>query len=131
MNLHSVAIGPISAINPQQTASVQFSIGSTSLPDGKRVPSYAPAVLLQAQVQALTGRDLRHVDALNLQGTVRSIYFWGSVDAIERFTGQGGDLITFPNVTPGFGAGSVWLVNQVMETWDGWCHTIATLQNGS
>lgn len=131
MNLHSLAVGPISAVNPQQTASVQFSTGSAVQADGIRVPSYAPAVLVSAQVQALTGRDLRHADALNLQGTVRAIYFFGSVDAIERFSGQGGDLVTLPNATPGFGAGTVWLVNQVMETWAGWCKCICTLQNGS
>lgn len=132
MNLHALAIGPVSVVNPQQTASVQFSTGAVGpTPDGRLLPAYSAPVLLQAQVQALSGRDLRQVDSLNLQGTLKTIYFFGLVDAIERFSAKGGDLVTFPDPVAGLPAGTVWLTTLVPEAWPDWCHTVCTLQNGS
>ena len=61
-----------------------------------------------AQVQALSGGDLRHTDALNLQGSHRVLYANLFIRGIVRVTLRGGDLIILPD-------GSVWLVNQALE----------------
>ncbi len=130
MNLHSIAVGYVSAVNPLQACSVQISNGYTTNPDGTRVPAYQPAVTIQGQVQALTYKDLIQTEGLNLQGSRYAIYLYGDIEAIVRADNKGGDLITLPN-------GQVYLVAQVLEHWfDGpstswWCKVVATLQNGS
>ena len=131
MNLHSVVVGAISAINPQQPCTVQFSTGSTIASDGKRIPTYASPVSLMAQVQAMATRDLRQVDGLDLNGTYRRIYLYGNVEGTVRPTMQGGDLITFPGQLGRLPANTVWLVTYPEEPWDnnGWCCVVACLQN--
>ena len=133
VNLHSVVIGAISAINPQQTCQVQYSTGVTLQADGTPQPTYAPALTLQAQMQAMATRDLRQADGINLNGTYRRIYLFGDVEGTIRPTQAGGDLITFPNAVGRFPPGSVWLTVYPEETWsnDGWCAIVACLQNGS
>lgn len=133
MNLHSVVVGVISAINPLQPCSVQFSTGR-SVPDGgdgTPVPTYAPPLALQAQVQAMPTRDLRQADGLDLNGTYRRIWLYGDVEGTVRPTMQGGDLITFPGGLGRLPAGTVWLVVYPEEPWDnnGWCSVVACLQN--
>ena len=140
MNLHAIAAPIIAVVNPPVTALVRFSLGTyTTSADGKRTPDYSAPTALSAQVQALTYRDLQqtsgadHIGAggLNLQGTRRAIYFFGDVEGVVRVTGQGGDLVTFPGAVGGFPPGTVWLTVQALETWPGWCKTVATLQDGS
>lgn len=132
MNLHSIAVGVISAVNPQQVCTVQLSAGiSGYAADGTPIPAYAAPVMLQAQVQAMATRDLRQVDGLNLNGTYRRIYLYGDIEGTIRWTDQGGDLITFPGRVAQLPAGSVWLVVYPEETWPDWCSVVACLQNGS
>ena len=68
------------------------------------------AVNLLAQVQALSGRDLRQIEGLNLQGTLRAVYLNGVIDGIVRVALKGGDLITLPD-------GSV-------VGWSPWCRSL-------
>lgn len=132
MNLHAIAAPIIAVVNPPVTALVRFSLGTyTTSADGKRTPDYSAPTALSAQVQALTYRDLQQISGLNLQGTRRAIYFFGDVEGVVRVTGQGGDLVTFPGAVGGFPPGTVWLTAQALETWPGWCKTVATLQDGS
>lgn len=80
-----------------------------------------------AQVQALSTRDLRQIEGLNLQGTLRALYVSGDITGAVRATLKGGDLCTLPD-------GSVWLVTLVPEPWNltaGWTKCLITLQNGS
>lgn len=93
-------------------------------PGGQTVASEAMTTSLsvEAQVQALTFRDIQQVEGLNLQGTQRAMYLYGDVEGLVRPTGQGGDLITMADAT-------VWLVTHVLETWPGWCKVAVTLQN--
>ena len=128
MNLHAI-VGPvIAAVNPMVTASLYVSAGNTTSDDGTLVPSYLPVIPVQAQVQALTFRDIQQVNALNLQGTRRGIYLFGDVEGLVRPDNKGGDLIVLPD-------GSVWLVAITLEKWDegatgpNWCKVAATLQN--
>ena len=65
-----------------------------------------------AQIQALDNDDLKHLDGLNIQGTLRAIYLRGSLAGVVRPNSKGGDLVTF--------SGQVWLVVKVIESWPNW-----------
>ena len=77
---------------------------------------------MQAQVQALTYRDLRQLEGLNLNGTRRGIYLYGDAQGVQRVNRRGGDLIVTRT-------GNVWLVAIALETWTHWCKVAATLQD--
>lgn len=101
--------------------------GTYSLSDQQNVLSgtMTTALLLIAQVQALTGGDLRHADMLNLQGSHRTLYANNNLRGAVRANLRGGDLVGLPD-------GSVWLVNQVMEPFfstAGWQKVTITLQD--
>lgn len=122
MNLQNIAVGVISAVNPQQPLSIQVSTGYTQNADGKRVPTYTPPITgVSGQVQNLTFRDITQLDALNIQGSQRAIYINGHINGLVRVTNKGGDLVTLPN-------GQIWLVTHVLEHWPDWCKCAITLQ---
>lgn len=123
MNLLGVTAGAISSVNPYATVTINLSTGYTTQTDGTSTPNYT-SVSVPAQIQALSGRDLRQIEGLNLNGTLRAVYFYGDIEATVRAAQKGGDLVTFPD-------GTVWLVSQVTETWPDWCKTVCTLQNGA
>lgn len=83
------------------------------------------AYAMLAQVQPMTWRDLQQTDGLNLSGTRRKIYLYGSVDSVNRVARGGGDLI---EIASGVNAG-VWLVAQVIEQFPDWVSAACTLQN--
>jgi hypothetical protein len=132
MNLHAIANPIIQVVNPNVPAYIQYSTGNTINEDGSQTPTYTPPVLVSAQVQSLTFRDLQQIEGLNLQGTRRAIYLYGDIEAIVRVTAQGGDLVTFPGRVGGFANNTTWLVAENLETWleapDCWCKVAATLQ---
>jgi hypothetical protein len=122
MNLHKVAVGVITAVNPNLPITITPSAGYTTNSSGKRIPQYgAPIVGASAQVQDLTGSDLRTLDRLNISGYNRGIYINGSIDAINRLAQHGGDLIMLPD-------GTQYLTTHVLERWPDWCRVSATLQ---
>ena len=131
MNLHAI-VGPIvAAINPTQTVSIRISTGFATNADGSRSPTYAPAYSAPAQVQAMSSRDLRQVEGLNLQGSMSAIYLFGDIEGIVRPLLKGGDLITLAD-------GSVYLVVVALENWgasgspgEQWSKVAAQLQNGA
>lgn len=122
MDLHGIASGVIGAVNPNVTATLKISNGYTTQSDGKQVPAYLTDKRVTAQVQALTTRDLRQLDALNVQNSVRAIYLWGEVDAIQRVKRKGGDLVVLAD-------GTTWLTTTLLEAWPDWCRVAVTLQN--
>ena len=124
MNMHGIVAGKIAAVNPFQNVQVQLSAGYTTASDGSRAPSYQLPIVVPAQVQELTTQDLRQLDGLNIQGSMRSIYFPGTVSGVMRFAQTGGDLVTTQD-------GNVWLTTAVLENWPDWCKVSVTLQNGS
>lgn len=101
-----------------------YRLNRTQTPD---VASEAmtTAYVMQAQVQPMTWRDLQQTEGLNLSGTRRKIYLYGSVDSVNRVTRGGGDLI---EIASGVNAG-VWLVAQVLEQFPDWVSAACTLQN--
>jgi hypothetical protein len=116
MNLHALAGPVVALVNPPVTAQYLKSTGSVTADDGKRTPSFAAPVDLQAQVQPLTGDDLKQMSGVNLQGERRAMYLTGDVKAIARPDGRGADLLTLLD-------GSAWLVCVSLEDWNltaGW-----------
>lgn len=123
MNLRAIANQATSAINPNISAVLRVSTGSTRAGDYTQVPTYATDVTVTVQNQALTGRDIEHLDSLNIQGVVRKVYLNGNVEGLNRAAGKGGDLLVF--------GGRTWLVVVVFERWDasGWSAVGVTEQN--
>ncbi|HQT79436.1 MAG TPA: hypothetical protein PLD10_20525 [Rhodopila sp.] len=120
MNVQSIASGVIAAVNPMTVGSLQVSSGYTIGADGTQAPAYQDAVLLYIQVQPLSTRDIAHMDSLNVQGVLRSVYIGGTVEGVDRPAAKGGDLLTFN--------GQTWLVCQVFEAWPDWTRVAACLQ---
>jgi hypothetical protein len=125
VNLRGIVNGAIQGINPDTVVTWVQSNGYTTAADGTRTPSVTSQPV-NANVQPLSGTDLRLVDGMNIQGMMRSVYLYGDVEGIVRADGKGGDILQFPAV-PG-GIDHNWLVTQVMETWSTWCRVIVTLQ---
>ena len=92
---------------------------------GKRVPTTI-TLTVDAQVQALSTSDLKHIDGLNITGVMRTVYLYGNAAGVVRADQIGGDILRFPEVPNGTIRN--WLITQVVETWPDWCHVIVTLQ---
>lgn len=125
MNLHGIVVGYIAAVNPQQPAWFEASNGNTTMDDGRQEAAFLPSVLVQAQVQELTSKDLQKLENLNLQANSVGIYLYGISNGIVRVQQKGGDRITIPT---GASAG-VYAVDKVLEQWPDWVKVLATLQN--
>ena len=134
LNLHQLVRGYINVVNPDIDAVLRKSAGYTIDDDGTQIPTYEAPVTVSAQVQSLTTRDLRQLEALNIQNAGIAVYFNGVIDGVLRVSQKGGDLVEFPAVLPDNPelAGTVWLTTNVLEQWPtGWCKVSLTLQNGS
>ena len=135
MNLHGTVRGAITSVNPDIQVTWVASTGQSTSTAGKRTPGYATPVVLRAQVQAVTGQDLRKYNFLQGQGVYRAVYLFGNKQAIVKVNQQGGDLLKFPqSQAPGTPV-QTWLIRQVDETWTsdasqlgGWCRVIVSLQ---
>lgn len=131
-NLHGLVRGAINTVNPDISAQWYVSTGATTAAGGKQTASYADPVPVRAQVQAVTGQDLRKYNFLQAQGVFRAVYMFGNPDAINRVESKGGDLLKFPQYPTG--AVRTWLITKVDEPWTAgngglaWCRVIATLQ---
>ena len=126
MNLHGTIRGAITSVNPDIIAQYRRSTGNTVGADFSQTPSYAPAVPVRIQPQALKGTALRHAEALNLQGVLRTVYMYGNTQAVFRPLQTGADLLQFPLVPNGPALN--WLVVDVVETWPDWCNVTVCLQ---
>ncbi len=130
LNLHNAVRGMIQAVNADISATYLQSTGYTLNASGQQVATYAQAQTVQIQVQPPSGRDLQHMEFLNLQGVVRTVFLYSNPQAVDRINVQGGDLLQFPQ----FHGEPVdnWLVTYVDQTWDvgltGWTKLIVTLQ---
>ncbi len=120
MNLHGIAAPMVGMVNPFVTAQLIVSTGKTTNPDGSVTPSYAAPVDIQAQAQELSFKDLQHANNLNLQGILKSIYCPGTVQAVNRLAGTGGDKIVI--------GGDTYLAVAISEQWPEWCRVIGQLQ---
>lgn len=119
MNLRGIANGLTSRINPNVAGIFQVNTGFTTLPGGKRVPSYNN-VDVSVQFQELSSTDLKQIDAVNIQGILRSAYLNGNFNGVNRPDQKGGDILIVN--------GQQWLVVKVPELWPDWCRVIVNLQ---
>lgn len=126
INVRGIANAAIQPVNPNITAKLYSSTGSTESASYKQLPTYAAEVDVQVQVQAVRAKDLEHIANLNLQALYRNARMWGNTQGVVRPDAKGGDLLRFPQV-PG-GADQTWLVVAVLETWPAWCSLIVQLQ---
>ena len=120
MDLRGIANGVTSTVNPNQTVTVLRSTGYTIGAGRRQVPSYAAPVSGPAQIQALDADDIKQLDGLNIQGTVRAIYLRGVLAGVVRPDGTGGDLVEVE--------GQTWLVVKVLEGWPTWTKAAIVLQ---
>ena len=120
MNLHGLAGPLVGMVNPFVSAQLLASTGDTVNGDGSVTPGYAPPVTIQVQAQELSFKELQHANNLNLQGILKSIYCPGSVQAVNRAAGTGGDKIVI--------GGNTYLAVAISEQWPDWCRVIGQLQ---
>lgn len=120
MNLHGIAAPMIGVVNPFVAAHLVASTGYSTSADGTVTPSYAAPVVVQVQAQELSFKELQHANNLNLQGILKSIYCPGTVRAVDRVSGTGGDKIVI--------GGDTYLAVAISEQWPEWCRVIGQLQ---
>ncbi|WP_227242405.1 hypothetical protein [Paraburkholderia caribensis] len=128
MNLRGIVNGVTSTVNANTAAQLLRSAGYTTSASGKRTPAYADPVPAQVQVQALSAKEVQHLDSLNIEGVLRKVYLYGDWRGVYRPDNQGGDLITFGANVRADLANTSWLVVQVLETWADWCSLAVQLQ---
>lgn len=124
MNLHGLVSGMVGTVNPQVPIQIRVSIGNKIGTNFVPTPQYASPITVLGQVQELSIKDLRQVEGLNLNGTLRNLYINGNINAGQRVTLKGGDIIILPD-------GTVWLVTAVPESWPDWCRALIVQQNDS
>ena len=122
MDLRGLANGVTSTINPNETVTVLRSTGFTIGAGAKQIPSFAAPVTGPAQVQALDANDIKQLDGLNIQGTIRAIYLRGTLAGVVRPNQTGGDIVKRKNDF------ETWLVVKVLESWPDWTKAAIVLQ---
>lgn len=129
MDLRGLANGVTTTVNPNETVIVLRSTGFTTGAGAKQVPSYAAPVTGPGQIQALDADDIKQLDGLNIQGTIRAIYLRGTLAGVVRPNQTGGDLVTIAAPAPVALRGT-WLVVKVLESWPDWTKA-AIVKQGS
>ena len=121
MDLRGYANQASNTVNNNISVAWSPSTGYTLGAAGRQQPQYGATVTGPAQVQALDGDTLRHLDGLNIQGTLRALYMYGSLANVIRPDSRGGDLIA---IGPQSGAPpelqGTWLVIKALESWPSW-----------
>ena len=122
MNLRAAANAITRAVNPNVPATLRRCSGYDTSASGKRTPAYAADEPITIQEQSLSTEELKHVDSLNIQGTLAGFWMNGPITAADRRTGVGGDLVIIDGVT--------WLCVHVLENWrrSGWSHFVGQQQ---
>lgn len=125
MDLHTLAAGAISVVNPETPAKLYRSTGSVTSPAGKPQPSYAPPISGNVQVQSLSGSQLQLMNNMGINGILCKVYLHGDWESVVRQNLTGGDKFTFAYA--GFSS-DTWLVVQVLERWPDWCCVAVQMQ---
>lgn len=122
LNLRAIANRATGAINANIAATLRRSTGYTTSASGARVPSYADGEDVVVQMQALSKREVEHLDALNISNAHVSIYANTQLTPIDRSKQSGGDLLTI--------RGELWMVVALLEGWvgAGWCKAALSRQ---
>ncbi|HQS69796.1 MAG TPA: hypothetical protein PLM58_09205 [Novosphingobium sp.] len=132
IRLRTMANRVTSGINPNVPATLLVNTGYTTNSAGLQVPSYAAPAAVSVQVQALTQKELQHLDKLNITNGQAGVFIDRQLNSADRATGSGGDVFRFADETriPADLRGSEWLVVAVLEGWpgSGWCRAAITRQ---
>lgn len=131
MNLRGIANNAIQGINPNISVVVRLPNGYTIDPaTRKQVPAYidTPA---KGQLQALDGDDLKQMLGLNIQGTIRAMYLYGSLAGVIRPDGSSQSHIIFTSNEAGVTKSRQWGVFKVLESWQTWCKVAIVYQDSA
>ncbi len=126
INVRGIANAAIQSVNKNIQADYFASTGTTTNASYKQVPTYATVQQVLIQAQAARGKDLEHVNNLNMQNVYKNVRMWGNTQGIVRIDAKGGDLLRFPQVPNA--PIQTWLVVAVLETWPAWCSLVVCLQ---
>lgn len=130
MNLRAIANRATSRINPNVPATLYRSTGWTKDASYRQVPSYGAPEAITVQVQALTQKELEHLDRLNISNGQASLFINTQLSSVDRPSQSGGDKVAFGSDAPAALRGQTWLVVAVLEGWvgSGWCKAAITSQ---
>lgn len=131
MNLRGIANAAIQSINPNIPVTVKSPNGFTVDPLTRRqIPAYITQQA-QGQLQALDGDDLGQVNGLNIQGTIRAMYLYGSIAGVIRPDGSPQSHVVFASNEGGITKEREWGVFKVLETWPDWCKVAIVYQDAA
>lgn len=128
INLRGIANAAIQSINPNQQITIGLPNGYAIDPDTLiQIPAYTTMVA-PGNVQTLSSDDLKQVDSLNIEGTLRCIYLYGNFNGILRPDNQPNVTMTFVTNESGETRAREWNVFKVLEVWSTWCKVAVVLQ---
>lgn len=126
MNLRNIANSVTRAVNPNTVITLRAFASYAISGAGKSTPTYATARTLSGQVQALTKKEIEHLDSMNISGCERAVYVNEQLQAYDRLQQTGGDYLYFEGVW--------WRVDALLEGWTnpavGWSRAALTRQAG-
>jgi len=94
MNLRQLVNPITNTVNKNIVVTLQTSSGYSIGAGQRQQPQYNPPITGIAQIQALDGSDLRQIENLNIQGTLRALYMYGNLAGVMRSDSKGGDIVT-------------------------------------
>lgn len=121
MNLRGIANAATQSVNPNIPITVKvsgaFAIDPATL---RQVPTYTE-YSGYGNVQALDGDELSQINFMNIEGTLRSAYLYGSISGVIRPDGVSSSRLVFTSNESGIVKSREWNVYKVLETWPDWC----------
>jgi hypothetical protein len=121
VNLHGLASLAVGAVNPLTSATLKRCMGYGTSANGTRTPVYAEDEAVDVQLQGMGEKELAHMNELNIGGILRTVWTNGTLQALDRKQGTGGDLlITADNTT--------WLVVHILFQWPEWVSAVVQKQ---
>ena len=128
MNIRGIANAAIQPVNANIPIVVKTPNGFTIDPATRRqIPGYI-STAGYGQLQALDGDDLDQVNGLNIQGTIRAMYLYGSIAGVIRPDSSPQSHVVFTSNEAGITKSREWGVFKVLETWSDWCKVAIVYQ---
>lgn len=128
INVRGIANAAIQVVNPNIPVTVKLPNGYAVDPGTLRqIPAYITQTA-QGQLQALDGDDLGQINGLNIQGTIRAMYLYGSIAGVIRPDGSPQSHVIFTSNEAGVVKEREWGVFKVLETWPDWCKVAIVYQ---
>lgn len=128
INVRGIANAAIQVVNPNIPVIVRlpngYTVDATTL---RQIPAYITQEA-QGQLQALDGDDLGQINGLNIQGTIRAMYLYGSIAGVIRPDGSPQSHVIFTSNEAGVVKEREWGVFKVLETWPDWCKVAIVYQ---